>query len=94
MISSGTRRYLIFGACQYQCDQRTKTSEWSDQAEKTHVVASDVDFGEPEELVAFRARLDDFFQGQVHPRVTVDEMAVQGLPVLQLHQHRMPLGCR
>ena len=33
----------------------------------------------------------DFLQGQVHPRITVDEMSIQSLSVLQFDEHGMAL---
>lgn len=43
-------------------------------------------------LRSYGAGLDNFFQGEVHPRVAVDEVAVQGLAVLELDEHGVPLG--
>ena len=38
------------------------------------------------------ARLDHLLQRQVHPRIAVDKVAVEGLAVLQLDEHGVALG--
>lgn len=60
----------------------------------TYVVTSDVDFRQSEEAVSFRTGLDDFFECQIHPVITLDQMSVQGLSILQLDQHRVALSGR
>jgi hypothetical protein len=40
----------------------------------------------------YRTRLHNFSQGEVHPRVALDEMSVEGLAILELYKHRVPLG--
>lgn len=40
---------------------------------------------------SYRAGLDDLLEGQVHPRVAVDEMAVERFAVLELDEHRVAL---
>lgn len=57
----------------------------------THIVASDVDLGAAKELVTLRAGLDDFAEDQIHPVVACDEVAVEGLAILKLDQHRVAL---
>lgn len=41
---------------------------------------------------AYWARLYDLLQGQVHPRVAVDQVSIEGLAVLQLDEHGVALG--
>jgi hypothetical protein len=82
-ISSGTRRYLI-------CfDQR---GGYYLGKEEAHVVAAHVDFRQAVEAVAVRVGLDDLAQDEVHPVVAADEMAVEGLAVLELDEHWLALG--
>lgn len=57
----------------------------------TYVVTANVDFGESKEPIAFRAGLYHFAQNQVHPVVAGHQVAVQGLAVLELDQHRVAL---
>lgn len=57
----------------------------------TYVVTANVNFRKAEELVTFRARLDYFSQNQVHPVVAGHKVAVQGLAILELYQHRVAL---
>lgn len=40
---------------------------------------------------AYRIGLDDLLQGKVHPRVALHKVAVEGLAVLELDQHRVAL---
>jgi hypothetical protein len=40
---------------------------------------------------AYRTGLDDLLQGQVHPRVALHQVAVEGLAILQLNQHGVAL---
>ena len=58
----------------------------------THVVSAHVAFWQSEELVAFGTRLHDFFEGEVHVGVALDEVAVEGFAVLELDEHRVALG--
>ncbi len=46
-----------------------------------------------EERDSYRTCLDNLFQRQVHPRIAVDKVAVEGLSVLELDQHGVALGC-
>ena len=57
-----------------------------------YIVPSHVNLWQSEEFVAVRTGLDDFFQSEVHPGVTVDEMAIECFAVLELDEHRMALG--
>ena len=57
-----------------------------------YVVTPYIDFRQAEELVAVGARLHDFFQGEIHPGVAGDEVAVERLAVFELDEHRVPLG--
>ena len=63
-------------------------------AEPTYVISSDVDLGESEKSIAFRAGLNHLFQDQVHPVVAIGQMSVQRFAVLEFHQHRVALGGR
>lgn len=65
---------------------------WISQVGRKYIVSSDVDFGQSEELVTFGTRLDDFFQGEIHPGVAVHEMAIERFAILELHKHRMSLS--
>jgi len=58
------------------------------------IVSPHISFGQSEKPVTLGAGLDDLFEGQVHPRVAVDQVAVQGLAVLELDQHGVALGGR
>ena len=58
----------------------------------THVVSEHVAFWQSEELVAFGTRLHDFFEGEVHVGVALDEVAVEGFAVLELDEHGVALG--
>ena len=62
--------------------------------EPTYVISSDVDLGESEESIAFRAGLNNLLQNQVHPVVAIGQMSVQRFAVLEFHQHRVALGGR
>ena len=44
-------------------------------------------------METYRVGLDDFLQHQVHPVVTIDQMPIERLSILQLHEHGMAL-CR
>lgn len=57
----------------------------------THVVSAHVAFWQSEELVAFGTRLHDFFEGEVHVGVALDEVAVEGFAVLELDEHGVAL---
>jgi hypothetical protein len=57
----------------------------------THVVSVHVAFWQSEELVAFGTRLHDFFEGEVHVGVALDEVAVEGFAVLELDEHGVAL---
>lgn len=57
----------------------------------TYIVPSNVHLGESVKTIAFGTRLDDFLEGQVHPRVAIDQVAVERLAVLELHEHWVAL---
>ena len=59
---------------------------------ETHIIAPHIDLRQPEESISFRTRLHDFLESEVHPCVATDEMAVEGLAVLELDEHGMALG--
>lgn len=40
----------------------------------------------------YRTRLHHLLQRQVHPRIAGNQMSVQRLAVLELDEHRVPLG--
>jgi hypothetical protein len=58
----------------------------------THVVSAHIAFWQPEELVAFGTCLNDFFEGEVHVGVALDEVTVEGFAVFQLDEHGVALG--
>jgi hypothetical protein len=58
----------------------------------TNVVSAHVAFWESEELVAFGTCLHDFFEGEVHVGVALDQVAVESLAVLELDEHGVALG--
>jgi hypothetical protein len=58
----------------------------------TYVVSAHVALWQPEELVAVGTCLHDFFEGEVHVCVALDEVAVEGFAVLELDQHGVALG--
>lgn len=60
-------------------------------AEIFDVVSAHVAFWQSEELVAFGTRLHDFFEGEVHVGVALDEVAVEGFAVLELDEHGVAL---
>ena len=47
----------------------------------TYIVPSDIAFWQSPELVTLRTRLHDFLQREIHPRVAVDQVAVECLAV-------------
>lgn len=57
-----------------------------------YVVPAHVAFRQAEEFVAVGTGLHHFFEGEVHVGVAVDQVAVEGLAVLELDQHWVPLG--
>lgn len=57
----------------------------------THVVSAHVAFWQSEELVAFGACLHDFFEGEVHVGVALDEVTVESFAVLELDEHGVAL---
>lgn len=57
----------------------------------THVVSAHIAFWQSEELIAFGARLHDFFEGEVHVGVALDEVAVECFAVLELDEHGVAL---
>jgi hypothetical protein len=61
--------------------------------ETTYVVPSDINLRKSPKSVTFRTGLDHFLECQIHPRVAVDQVAVQSLAILQLDEHRMALRC-
>jgi hypothetical protein len=58
----------------------------------TCVVSSHVAFRQPKELVAFGTRLHDFFEGEVHVSVALNQMAVESFAILELDEHGVALG--
>jgi len=60
----------------------------------TDVVSADIDFRQPEKFVAFRRCLNDFFEREIHPSVTVHQMAIQGFAILEFYKHGMSLRGR
>ena len=59
---------------------------------RKYVIASDVDFGDFIEAISFRIGLYDFFECDVHPHVNLDEVAIESLAILELHEYSMALG--
>lgn len=57
-----------------------------------YIVSAHVALWQPEELVAVGTCLDDFFEGEVHVGVALDQVAVEGLAVLELDEHGVALG--
>jgi len=57
----------------------------------THVISSDIAFGQSPEFVALRTCLHNFFQSQIHVRIAVNKMAVQCLAVLEFDKHWVAL---
>lgn len=45
-------------------------------AEVFDVVALNIDLWETHELIAFRARLDDLLEGEVHPCIAHDQVSI------------------
>jgi len=41
--------------------------------------------------VTYRAGLHDFAQGQIHPSIALNQVAVECLAILELNQHRVAL---
>jgi hypothetical protein len=60
---------------------------------QTYIVPAHIDLRYAEEAVAVGTGLDDFFQDEIHPGVAADEMAVEGLAVFELDEHRVALRC-
>jgi hypothetical protein len=58
----------------------------------TNIVTAHVAFWQSEELVAFGACLHDFFEGEVHVGVALDQVAVESLAVFELDEHGVALG--
>ena len=58
----------------------------------TYVVSAHVAFRQSEELVAVGTCLNDFFEGEVHVCVALDQVAVEGFAVLELDEHGVALG--
>jgi hypothetical protein len=58
----------------------------------TYVVSAHVAFRQAEEFVAVGTCLHDFFEGEVHVCVALDQVAVEGFAVLELDQHGVALG--
>jgi hypothetical protein len=58
----------------------------------TYVVSAHVALRQPEEFVAVGACLHDFFEGEVHVCVALDQVAVEGFAVLELDEHGVALG--
>lgn len=57
-----------------------------------YVVPSHVAFWQAVEFVAVGRGLDDFFEGDVHVGVAVDEVAVEGFAGFELDEHGFALG--
>ena len=58
----------------------------------TYVVSAHVAFRQAEEFVAVGTCLHDFFEGEVHVCVALDQVAVEGFAVLELDEHGVALG--
>jgi hypothetical protein len=63
------------------------------EMETTYVVPSDINLRKSPKSVTFRTGLDHFLECQIHPRVAVDQVAIQSLAILELDEHRMTLRC-
>lgn len=61
-------------------------------AEVLDIDAADVHLGHPPEAVTVLAGANDLAKLDVHPVVTLNEVAIVRLAVLQLHEHRVVLG--
>jgi hypothetical protein len=59
---------------------------------KTYIVSAHVALRQPEELVAVGTCLHDFFEGEVHVCVALDQVAVESFSVLELDEHGVALG--
>ena len=57
------------------------------------VVAPNDEFGQLPEAVAVTRGADHVAEADVHPVVAADKVAVVGLAILQLDEHRVPLRC-
>lgn len=57
-----------------------------------YVIPPHVTFGQPVEFVAIGRGLDDFFEGDVHVGVAVDEVAVECLASFELDEHGFALS--
>lgn len=59
--------------------------------ELIHIVPSDVNFRQAEELVPLGACLNHLAQSKIHPCIAADEMAVESFAILQFNKHRLAL---
>ena len=64
------------------------------RCEFAYIVSSHINLGKPEEFIAFWARLDDFLECQVHPRIAINEMTIESLSIFELDKHGMALRGR
>lgn len=60
-------------------------------AQVLDVVAFDVDFWQTHEAVTVGIGLHNLLQSEVHPCIALHKVAVEGLAVLELDQHRLAL---
>jgi hypothetical protein len=58
----------------------------------TYVVSAHVAFRQSEELVTVGTCLHNFFEGEIHVCVALDQVAVEGFAILELDQHGVALG--
>lgn len=58
----------------------------------THIVPSHVCLRQSPKPVPFRTCLDNLLERQIHPSVTVDEMAIERFAILELNKHGVALG--
>lgn len=57
-----------------------------------NIIPSDINFRQSEKGGPLWICLDYFFQGEVHPSVAIDQMAVERFAILELDQHRVALS--
>lgn len=57
----------------------------------TYIVSPHITLWQSEEFLSFRRRLDDFFEGQVHVGVAVDQVAIKSFAGFELDEHRVAL---
>ena len=59
---------------------------------RTHRTTPNIYLRQPPKLITIRARLHDFLERQVHPRVAVHEEAVEGFAAFELDEHGVADG--